>query len=144
MRKIIALASVLISAPALAADEPPRMAFGAAIAPEQAFEVCHLGDAVSAAECALEQCKKASGNEECVVVAACGFGWSGTVGISTGEIHWTEVVCGAPSKASLIVALRAFCDGNLPSAKECYLSSVWDDRGRETKMEKSFKPKKIK
>ncbi len=142
------LLPVLCLEPALAQEETgeqaPMMSFAAAIAPEQAFEVCFLGDAVSAAECALEKCRKASGSDECIITSACGRGWSGSMGVTTGEVHWTETVCGAPNEAAVVAALTAFCKGQAKYAQECFLASVWDERGKEKKLEKALNPKKLK
>jgi hypothetical protein len=142
LKRALVLLSFLVS-PASAED--PAMAFAAAIAPEQAFEVCFLGDAVSAAECALDKCKKASGgSDECIITSACGSGWSGAMGLTTGEVHWTETVCGAPDEASVIAALKAFCKGQAKYVKQCDLSMVWDEKGREKQLEIAVDPKKIK
>jgi hypothetical protein len=128
-----------------ASAEDPLVSFAAAIAPEQAFEVCFMGDAVAAAQCALDKCKKASGDsEECIITSACGRGWSGAMGITTGEVHWTETVCGAPNEAAVIAALKVFCKGQAKFAQECFLASVWDERGKEKKFEQAWNPKKLK
>ena len=143
------LLPVLHLGPAIAqeetGEEAPMMSFAAAIAPEQAFEVCFLGEAVSAAECALEKCRKASGgSDECIITSACGRGWSGSMGVTTGEVHWTETVCGAPNEAAVVAALTAFCKGQAKYAQECFLASVWDERGKEKKLEKALNPKTLK
>lgn len=142
MLKRTVLLLTLIAFPAQA--EEPLVSFAAAIAPEQAFEVCFMGDAVSAAECAMDKCRKASGgSDECIITSACGRGWSGSMGVTTGEVHWTETVCGAPDEAAVVTSLKAFCKGQAKYAKECYLASVWDDRGKEKKIEKTIDPKKL-
>ena len=121
------------------------LAFAAAIAPEQAFEVCLKGDAIAAAQCAMQKCKDASGgSDECIITSACGRGWSGSMGVTTGEVHWTETVCGAPNEASVLAALTAFCKGQAKYATECFLASVWDEKGKEKTIEKSLNPKKLK
>lgn len=120
-------------------------AFAAAIAPEQAFEVCFAPDALAAAQCAMKKCKDASGgSDECIITSACGRGWSGSMGVTTGEVHWTETVCGAPNEKAVLAALTAFCKGQAKFAKECFLASVWDETGKEKKIEKTLNPKKLK
>lgn len=121
------------------------VAFAAAIAPEQAFEVCLKADAITAAQCAMQKCKDASGGtDECIITSACGRGWSGSMGVTTGEVHWTETVCGAPNEAAVLAALTAFCKGQAKYATECFLASVWDEKGKEKTIEKSLNPKKLK
>jgi hypothetical protein len=146
MKKLLCAALVSLATPLWPAfAEDPLVAFAAAIAPEQAFEVCFMGDAVSAAGCALDKCKKATGgSEDCVITSACGRGWSGAMGVTTGEVHWTETVCGAPNEAAVIAALQAFCKGQAKHARQCFLASVWDNRGKEKKIEKTLNPKKLK
>lgn len=134
---------VLLASPALAQN--PDMAFAAAIAPEQAFEVCHKADAIEAAQCAMKKCKDATGgSDECIITSACGRGWAGSMGITTGEVHWTETVCGAPNEKAVIAALTAFCKGQSEFAQECYLASVWDEQGKEKTIEKTLDPKTLK
>jgi hypothetical protein len=135
--------ALLLSAAACQAQDA-GMAFAAAIAPEQAFEVCLKPDALAAAACAVKKCKEATGSDECVLTSACSRGFAGSMGITTGEVHWTETVCGAPNEAAVIAALRAFCKGNLPHARECFIASVWDETGKEKKIERAVDPHKVK
>ncbi|MCA0432872.1 MAG: hypothetical protein LCH46_06380 [Proteobacteria bacterium] len=142
MKKLaLAFASFLFLVVPVKADEPP--AFAAAISPEQAFEMCRAADVGAAAACALKKCKDAGG-DECVVITACDSGWAGLLGISTGEIHFTDAICGAPSEPALMTSLSAYCKGHLPYAKECYLSSIWSPDGKEKQLEKTLDPRKIK
>jgi hypothetical protein len=137
------LAACLALLPAHAEEE--NVSFAAAIAPEQAFEVCFKADALAAAQCAIDKCKAASGGSgDCVITSACSNGWSGSMGVTTGEVHWTETVCGAPGEAAVITALTAFCKGQAKYATECFLSSVWDTHGKEKLIEKTLYPKKLK
>jgi hypothetical protein len=100
---------------------------------------------LQATQCAMDKCKAATGgSEECIITSACGRGWAGSMGITTGEVHWTETVCGAPNEQAVVAALSAFCKGQLPYAQECYLASVWDERGKEKTLEQTLDPKKIK
>lgn len=143
MLRFVLAALLLLSIPVRA--EEPGVAFAAAIAPEQAFEVCFKPDAIAAANCAMEKCKKATGgSDECIITSACGPGWAGAMGVTTSEIHWSETVCGAPDKAAVITALKAFCKGQSRYATACYIGSVWDEHGKETTLEMTLDPKKIK
>ncbi len=90
------------------------------------------------------QRKSSGGSDECIITSACGRGWSGSMGVTTGEVHWTETVCGAPNEAAVVAALTAFCKGQAKYAQECFLASVWDERGNEKKLEKALNPKKLK
>lgn len=127
------------------AQEDNGLAFAAAIAPEQAFEVCFKPDAIAAARCAMDKCKQSSGgSDECIITSACGRGWAGSMGVTTGEVHWTETVCGAPNEAAVLAALTAFCKGQAKYATECFLASVWDEKGKEKTIEKTLNPKKLK
>ncbi len=123
------------------AAEP--MAFAAAISPEQAYEVCHLATAEKAAACAMKKCAK-SGGSDCMVQSACSSGWSGTMGVRLEEIHFTDSVCGAPSKNAVVESLTAFCKGHLPYVKECYLASAYSPMGVEEKLEISIDPVTLK
>ncbi|MBL8790444.1 MAG: hypothetical protein JNM45_08090 [Rhizobiales bacterium] len=135
--------TILAAIPARAEGE--SVSFAAAIAPEQAFEVCFKGDALSAAQCALDKCRKETGgSDECVITSACTNGWAGSMGVTTGEVHWTETVCGAPNEAAVIAALTAFCKGQAKHATECFLASVWDSHGKEKSIGKTLYPRKLK
>jgi hypothetical protein len=143
--KNITAALFLCASLSTAQAQDRALAFAAAIAPEQAFEVCHKPDAIAAAQCAIDKCKKASGgSEDCVITSACGRGWSGAMGVTTGEVHWTETVCGAPNEKAVIAALKTFCKGQAKFVQQCFLSSIWDDRGSEKKFEEMWDAKKLK
>jgi hypothetical protein len=144
MKKFVG-ALFLLAATTSAEAQDKAMAFAAAIAPEQAFEVCFKPDAIAAAKCALEKCKKASGDSpDCVITSACGRGWSGAMGVTTGEIHWTETVCGAPNEQAVVAALKSFCKGQAKFVQECFMSSVWNENGKEKKLEVTWKAKTLK
>jgi hypothetical protein len=140
MRLMIVCAGMIWPASALAAE---LQSFAAAQAPEQAFEICLGQTAEKAAACAMKKCE-ASGGTECAVVAACSPGWAGNMGVQLEEVHFTEAICGAPSKQAVLDALRAFCKGHRPHVKQCFLASVWSPEGKETKIEKPIDPKKLK
>lgn len=145
MKRLVLALLLMLPAATARAEDVPMVAFAAAIAPEQAFEVCFKADAVAAAQCAMDKCRASSGgSDECIITSACGRGWAGSMGVTTGEVHWTETVCGAPNEAAVIAALTAFCKGQAKYATECFLASVWDERGKEKTIEKSLNPKKLK
>ncbi len=140
--RFIAIPVVLLAF-ATPADAGSNKAFAAAASPEQSFDICHADDVMSAISCAMKKCNS-SGGAECVVVTACPEGWSGSMGVSTGEVEFTDAICGAPDKASVIASLTAFCKGSRKFAKVCNISSVWDPEGRETSIQKQLDPKKLK
>jgi len=145
MKRLVLALLLMLPAAVARAEDDPMVAFAAAIAPEQAFEVCFKADAVAAAQCAMDKCRASSGgSDECIITSACGRGWAGSMGVTTGEVHWTETVCGAPNEVAVIAALTAFCKGQAKYATECFLASVWDERGKEKTIEKSLNPKKLK
>jgi hypothetical protein len=140
MKLIGMCAAAIWSTSALAAE---HKSFAAAQAPEQAFEICFAGTAEAAAACAMKKCK-AKGATECAVMAACAPGWAGNMGVQLEEVHFTDTICGAPSKQAALDSLRAFCKGHKPFVKQCFLASVWSPEGKETKIEKTIDPTKLK
>ncbi|MEZ5924750.1 MAG: hypothetical protein R3D57_10255 [Hyphomicrobiaceae bacterium] len=129
---VLALFAAMASA---TAAEP--MAFAAAQAPEQGFFTCHAATAESAAGCALKKCTDSNASE-CAVMVACATGWAGTMGVMLEEVHFTDTVCGAPSKQAAIQALVAFCRGRLPHVRECFISEVWSPEGQSEKVERTI------
>jgi hypothetical protein len=142
MKQVAFALLALLAMPAVAAAEPNK-AFAAVAAPEQSFDTCHAADTQAAIDCAMKKCVGAGGNE-CAIVAACADGWAGFMGVTTGEIEFTDAVCGAPDKASVISALTAFCKGSKKFAIQCSISAVFDPQGRETSINKSLNPKTLK
>ena len=125
------------------AQAAENLAFAAALSPEQAYEVCHSATAERAAACAMKKCKKAGGSD-CFVQSACASGWSGTMGVRLEEMHFTDSVCGAPSKDAALASLKAFCMGHLPFVKECYLASAYSPVGDEVKIDITLDPLNLK
>jgi hypothetical protein len=136
MRLFACFAVLTFLIPLRAAGAEP-MSFAAAQAPEQGYYTCHAATAEAAAACALKKCTDAK-STDCAVMAACAPGWAGAMGVMLEEVHFTETVCGAPSKAAAIQALRAFCRGRLPNVKECFISEVWSPDGNAEKVERTI------
>jgi hypothetical protein len=132
------LASALLALPARA--DP--MAFAAVQAPEQGYYTCHAATAEAAASCAMKKCTEAK-SADCAVMAACAPGWAGSMGVMLEEGHFTQTICGAPSKAAAIQALTAFCRGRLPHMTECFISEVWSPDGKGEKVEKTITKKQL-
>lgn len=132
----VLIAGILGALFALPAQADP-MAFAAVQAPEQGYYTCHAATAEAAATCAMKKCTDAK-SADCAVMAACASGWAGAMGVMLEEVHFTETICGAPSKQSAIQALTAFCRGRLPHMKECFISEVWSPEGKAEKVEKTL------
>ncbi|MFO1171485.1 MAG: hypothetical protein U1E49_11000 [Hyphomicrobiaceae bacterium] len=114
-----------------------QMAFAAVQAPEQGYYTCHAANIDEAMRCATKKCTEDK-STDCAVMAACASGWSGSMGVMLEEVHFTDTVCGAPSKPAVIQALTAFCRGRLPHVKECFISEVWTPQGKSEKVEKTL------
>jgi hypothetical protein len=113
------------------------MAFAAVQAPEQGYYTCHAATAEAASQCAMKQCTDAK-SADCTLMAACASGWAGAMGVMLEEVHFTDTVCGAPSKNAAIQALTAFCRGRLPYVRECFISEVWSPDGKAEKVERTI------
>lgn len=106
-------------------------AFAVVQAPEGAVEFCHASTARAAQECALVKCQKKAGRGACFSVTACApSGWAGIMGVKLKQVHYSESVCGAPTRNALIEALKAFCRGHLPQVEQCSLPLVWGPDGK--------------
>jgi hypothetical protein len=114
-----------------------QMSFAAVQAPEQGYYTCHAATAEAAAACAMKECTDAK-SADCAVMAACASGWAGAMGVMLEEVHFTDTLCGAPSKNAAIQALTAFCRGRLPHVKECFISEVWSPEGKAEKVERTI------
>ena len=136
----LVLLLIALAAPAHAAQSK---AFAAVSSPEQSFDTCHEADVMSAIACAMKKCTGAGGTE-CAVITACSDGWAGFMDVSTGEIGFTDAVCGLPDKALVITALTGLCKGSRKFAKSCTLSAVFSPQGVETSINKELDPKKLK
>lgn len=131
---LAAVACLMCAATAHAADP---MAFAAVQAPEQGYYTCNGATIDEAIRCATKKCTDDK-STDCAVMAACSSGWSGAMGVMLQEVHFTDTVCGAPSKPAAIQALTAFCRGHLPHVKECFISEVWSPAGKSEKVEKTL------
>ena len=131
---LFGLLSILVGSTAALAEQ---MSFAAVQAPEQGYYTCHATTAEAAATCAMKKCTDAK-SADCAVMAACASGWAGAMGVMLEEVHFTDTVCGAPSKRAAIQALTAFCRGRLPHVKECFISEVWSPEGTVEKVEQTI------
>ena len=137
----LAAALPLIAAPAFAqrAKAVPQ-AFAVVQAPEAAVEVCHGTSAQAALDCARKRCQKRAGRGACFAVTACEpAGWAGVMGVRMSEVHFSNAICGAPSREAAIAALKAFCDGQT-GGKECAVTQLWSPDGKLHQVELSWTP----
>ena len=110
--------------------KPVPQAFAALQAPEAAVEVCHGASAQAALDCARQRCQRKAGRGACFAVTACEpAGWAGTMGVQMSEVHFSNAVCGAPTREAVVAALRAFCEGHA-GRKQCTLGQIWSPDGR--------------
>jgi hypothetical protein len=113
--------------------------FAAVQAPEAATESCYAATAKGALDCAMRRCTQklgggAKGNQACYAVTLCAPGrWAGIMGVRVGEVSFNDVVCGAPTEAALISALKIYCEGHMPQLSECSLTLVWQPDGTAAK-----------
>lgn len=106
-------------------------AFAVVQAPEGAVEACHATTVRAAQDCALTKCQKKAGRGACFAVTACApSGWAGIMGVKLRQVHFSESICGGPSREALIEALKAFCRGHLPQLEHCALELVWGPDGK--------------
>lgn len=119
--------------PAEAQDNPVQ-GIGFAQAEEGTF-LCRHENVADALSCAQEQCAEQAVGQECAPTAWCfPAKWSGTMVVWLEDFHTTQVLCGAPSEASLTEAMRALCVGAETAAK-CDLVTVIDPEGNERAVE---------
>lgn len=116
--------------------------FAFVVAPEQSNHECTAASAEKAISCAMKKCKKARG-ADCTVVAACHGGWAGIMGVMLEEMHFSDAICGAPSREAAIAALEAYCKGHLPNVRECFISELISPDGKSEQLEQSLDPKTI-
>lgn len=129
------LAGVACAAsPALAQRGGTRgvpQAFAVVQAPEGAVEWCHASTARGAYDCALAKCQKKAGRGACFAVTSCApSGWAGIMGVKLRQVHFSESICGGPSREALVDALKAFCRGHLAQLEQCSLELVWGPDGK--------------
>ena len=110
-------------------------------APEAAVEICHGPTAHAAQDCALARCQKKAGRGACYAVTVCApSGWTGIMGVKLKEVHFSETVCGAPTREAALAALKAFCQGHLPGLEQCVVAELWAPNGRPEKVDRSWVP----
>lgn len=110
-------------------------------APEAAVEICHASTARGAEDCALGRCQKKAGRGACYSVTVCApSGWTGIMGVQLKEVHFSESVCGAPSKEAVLTALNAFCRGHMPNLLQCTVAQVWAPNGKPEKVDVTWTP----
>ena len=137
----LAAFGVLMATSTPAAEAKGR-SFAFVVAPEQGNYTCLESSAEKAAACAMKKCKKAGG-VDCTVMAACFGGWSGVMGVMLEEFHFSEAVCGAPSKDAALSSLKAWCKGHAPNVRECFISELTSPEGKVEKLELSVDPKSL-
>jgi len=129
---LAAFLAVSIAAPGTVQAQrvkPVPQAFAAVQAPESAVEVCHSTSARAALDCASSKCQRKAGSGACFAVTACApNGWAGVMGVQLSEVHFSTVVCGAPTREALMTALRAFCEGHA-GLKQCHVGQTWAPDG---------------
>lgn len=138
VRAALLMAALVSATTAASAQSVPR-AFAAAQAPEAALETCRAATASKAIDCAMAKCQKKAGRGACIAVTACSpAGWSGAMGVRLKESHFSDVVCGAPSKEALITTLKAFCQGHRPQMQECFVAEITSPDGKTEKIEQTW------
>lgn len=128
-----ALAALLaLPLPAAAADGPVGIAFAQA---EEGTFFCRDADASKAFACALKQCRRAAGQQQCHATRWCmPAGWTGTMVGWLPEFHVTQVVCGTGGEDAVRAALKALCE-NTPEYSRCDLLTIIDPDGHVTQVE---------
>ena len=110
-------------------------------APESAVEICHGPTARAAQDCALAKCQKKAGRGACYAVTVCApSGWTGIMGVKLKQVHFSETVCGAPTREAALTALKAFCQGHMPGLEQCVVAELWAPNGKPEKVDQSWGP----
>lgn len=119
-------------------------AMAAVQAPESATEVCHSPSAQAALDCARKRCERKAGRGACFAVTVCQpSGWAGTMGVQVTEVHFSNTICGAPSREAVLTALRAFCAGQA-GVKLCSVTHLWSPDGKLDSPSISWTPADLK
>jgi hypothetical protein len=141
MMRILAALVALVTAlgcPALAQDRPPQ-GIGFAQAEEGTW-LCRHEHPEEALACARELCSEQAPGQDCWPTAWCfPAGWSGMMVVWLPDFHFTETLCGAPSEAALVDALRTYCTAE-EAATHCDLSTIVDPEGNERTVENQSFP----
>ena len=115
-------------------------AFAVVQAPEAAVEVCHGTSAQAALDCARKRCQKRAGRGACFAVTVREpAGWAGVIGVRMSEVHFSNAVCGAPSREAALAALKAFCDGQA-GGNACAVNQLWSPDGKLHQVQLSWTP----
>lgn len=139
----LGIAAVTTQARAQRARAVPQ-AIAVVQAPESAVEVCHGSSAQAALECARKRCERKAGRGACFAVTACEpAGWAGVMGVKMSEVHFSNTVCGAPTREAAITALRAFCEGHAGS-KQCAVTQLWSPDGKQHAVNFEWTPHQTK
>ena len=97
-----AIASTTLAALAQRAKTVPQ-AFAVVQAPESAVEVCHGTSVQAALDCARKRCERKARRGACFSVTACEpSGWAGVMGVQMSEVHFSNAVCGAPTREAAV------------------------------------------
>lgn len=124
--------------------KPVPQAFAAVQAPESAIEVCHAASAQAALDCARRRCQRKATRGACFAVTVCEpSGWSGVMGVQLTEVHFSNVVCGAPTREAATASLRAFCEGHT-GFKQCSLTRMWAPDGKLLMLDVTWTPADFK
>ena len=133
IRLITLIALIALIAPPALAQERPIQGIGFAQAEEGTW-LCRHERPEEALSCARELCIEQASGQECYPTAWCfPANWAGLMVVWMGDFHTTQVLCGAPTEASLTEALRALCAGD-EGATTCDLFKVIDPDGNETEV----------
>ena len=135
----LAFTASISSASAQKAKSVPQ-AFAAVQAPEAAVEVCHGTSARAAMDCAQAKCQRKAGRGACFSVTACQpAGWAGVMGVQLAEVHFSNAVCGAPTREAAVASLRAFCQG-YTGMKQCAVAQIWSPDGKLVVVDLNWTP----
>lgn len=149
MARLFPLTAVIVALTMAAAQaQTPRpaikgvpQAFAAVQAPESAVETCYSSSAKAAYDCALAKCQRKASRGACFAVTSCApSGWAGVMGVKLKEVHFSQVLCGAPTREAAIAALKAYCRGHMPGLEQCHLASVWAPDGSEHALSATWTP----
>jgi len=138
--RVIAALALLLSAfvfpqTAAAQDGPAGIGFAQA---EEGTWWCRGDNTVATLDCARAACVEEAGGQQCYRTAWCyPARWSGLMTVWLGESHATQIICGAPSRDALELALEAFCIGNIYAAS-CDMFLTIDPAGLEKEVFLSF------
>ncbi len=130
-RFVLLAAALLFTAPALADQTGIAFVYAA----EQGAGVCTGGSPDKAFACAKKKCAESGALEaDCARLAWCfPSGWSAGIGVMHKEgIHWSEFICGWPTKEAAIAAAKLRCASMDKSfITECSAGVFYDPEGKE-------------